>query len=159
MLAQNVNATKQKRKPPAGVDPHMLGRRLTAASGVGKRGADSKASTRSSCLLVAASIKYTRLDTDPRIVRVQASTSAVQRAGVNRSFTGMGSRGSSAGRLPMSRTASGSVLDTRQEQDAGVFEGNLGLDSHVQAMLLAILRISGTELDPALKRRLVPCSK
>ena len=50
---------------------------------------------------------------------VQASTSAVQRAGVNRSFTGMGSRGSSAGKLPMSRTASGSVLDYRQEQDAG----------------------------------------
>ena len=50
---------------------------------------------------------------------LQASTSAVQRAGVNRSFTGMGSRGSSAGKLPMLRTASGSVLDQRQEQDAG----------------------------------------
>ncbi len=51
---------------------------------------------------------------------VQASTSAVQRAGINRSFTGMGSRGSSAGKLPMSRTASGSVLDKHQDQDAGM---------------------------------------
>ena len=45
MLAQNVNATKKNRKPPAGLDTHMLGNRLAAASGVGKRGADSKAST------------------------------------------------------------------------------------------------------------------
>lgn len=45
MLAQNVNATKKNRKPPAGLDTHMLGNRLAAAAGVGKRGADSKAST------------------------------------------------------------------------------------------------------------------
>ena len=50
---------------------------------------------------------------------MQAVTSAVQRAGVNRSFTGMGSRSSSTPKLPMSRTASGSILDNRQEQDAG----------------------------------------
>ncbi len=54
MLAQNVNATKKNRKPPAGLDTHMLGNRLAAAAGVGKRGADSKASTAgspSSCIL------------------------------------------------------------------------------------------------------------
>ena len=50
---------------------------------------------------------------------MQAVTSAVQRAGVNRSFTGMGSRSSSTPKLPMSRTASASILDNRQEQDAG----------------------------------------
>ena len=51
MLAQNVNASKQKRKPPAGVDAHMLSRRLAAATGVGKRGADGKASTPGRCWL------------------------------------------------------------------------------------------------------------
>lgn len=44
MLAQNVGATKQKRKPPAGLDTHMLHNRLAAATGIGKRGAESKAS-------------------------------------------------------------------------------------------------------------------
>ena len=48
----------------------------------------------------------------------QATNSVMQRAGINRSFTGMGSRAGSTGKLPMSRTASGSVLD-RQEVDAG----------------------------------------
>ena len=59
----------------------------------------------------------------------------------------------------MSRTASGSVLDNRQEQDAGVFEEYPELDSHVQAMLSAFLHISGTELDSALKGLLVPYSE
>ena len=52
------------------------------------------------------------------VPHVQATNSVMQRAGINRSFTGMGSRASSTGKLPMSRTASGSVLD-RQEGDAG----------------------------------------
>ena len=43
MLAQNVGATKQKRKPPAGLDSHMLHNRLAAAAGIGKRGVESKA--------------------------------------------------------------------------------------------------------------------
>ena len=121
MLAQNVNATKQKRKPPAGLDTHMLGRRLAAATGVGKRGADGKASTSSFHLLVNALLQEqgSPLWSLEDLMAVQASTSAVQRAGINRSFTGMGSRGSSTGKLPMSRTASGSVLDHRQDQDAG----------------------------------------
>ena len=42
MLAQNVNATKSKRKPPAGLDTHMLNNRTAAAAGVGKRGAETK---------------------------------------------------------------------------------------------------------------------
>ena len=51
---------------------------------------------------------------------MQASASAVQRAGVNKSFTGMGSRAGSTAKLPISRTASGSVLDKRQEHDTGM---------------------------------------
>ena len=53
-------------------------------------------------------------------VAMQASASAVQRAGVNKSFTGMGSRAGSTAKLPISRTASGSVLDKRQEHDTGM---------------------------------------
>lgn len=36
-----VGADKNK-KPPVGVDTHMLGNRLSAAAGVGRRGADNK---------------------------------------------------------------------------------------------------------------------
>ena len=129
MLAQNVNATKNKRKPPAGLDTHMLNNRTAAAAGVGKRGAETKVDIIwlfCRCTFHGSSMaaawtdlaQYASECTPSLVPHAQATNSVMQRAGINRSFTGMGSRAGSTGKLPMSRTASGSVLD-RQEVDAG----------------------------------------
>lgn len=40
MTASSGN--KKAKKPPVGVDTHMIGNRLAAAAGVGRRGADNK---------------------------------------------------------------------------------------------------------------------
>jgi hypothetical protein len=38
----NASNNKKGKKPPVGVDTHMLGNKVAAAAGVGRRGADSK---------------------------------------------------------------------------------------------------------------------
>jgi len=66
----------------------------------------------------------------------------------------MGSRAGSTAKLPISRTASGSVLDKRQEHDTGTItrkhQQNVDAD-HINAALLVV------HLLPRLPSRTIPC--
>ncbi|CAL8467341.1 g6878 [Coccomyxa elongata] len=79
--ATNKPGNGKKKKPPLGLDTHMLNNRTAAAAGVGKRGLDTK-----------------------------AVTSATTRAGLDRSFTSA-RNGSSSKLQNLARSASGPLVD------------------------------------------------